>query len=79
MAESGVHSSRARLHSGDRMGAREGRKPSVAGIFQCHISREMGADSRPLSLIRVSYFYINPESLPHSLVKLNLFRYKKGK
>ena len=79
MAESGVHSSCTQLHSRDRMGAREGRKPSAAGIFQCHISREMGADSRPLSLIRVSYFYINPESLPPSLVKLNLFRYRKGK
>lgn len=48
-------------------GARE--EKGASGIFQSHISRKMDTDSRLLSLITVSYFYINPKSLPPSLVK----------
>lgn len=44
-----------------------------------HTSREMGTDSRPIPLIRVSYSYINPESVPPFLVKLNLLQIQKGK
>lgn len=74
-----VHASSARSHNGDAEGVQgKGRKPSTSGIFQSQFNGKMGTDSRPLSLIMVSYFYINPPSRPASLVKLNVLQMQEG-
>lgn len=51
-----------------RVGARE-----EAQHFRCFSKSHLqGNDPKPLSLIRLGCFYINPESLPRFLVKVNL-------
>lgn len=51
--------------------------PVILAFFGL-VSREMSADSCSPSLIRWSYFYINPEKTLPSLVKLKLLQIQEG-